>query len=146
MSRNIITKRAITTLGVEQTPKEDPYVSKIIKLIPADIISVYLAVFNIVKSNNQNADGNSTLQWIVFGLLLAITPFYFKKVAQINTTKQIVFLHNFICRLGILIRRTFGRCKYWGLHGTVFRCCISSHLYFAYSITLQSNRIKIIIN
>lgn len=91
MSRNIITKRAITTLGVEQTPKEDPYVSKIIKLIPADIISVYLAVFNIVKSNNQSADGNSTLQWIVFGLLLAITPFYLKKVAQINTTKQIVF-------------------------------------------------------
>ena len=91
MSRNIITKRAITTLGVKQTPKEDPYVSKIIKLIPADIISVYLAVFNIVKSNNQNADGNSTLQWIVFGLLLAITPFYLKKVAQINTTKQIVF-------------------------------------------------------
>jgi hypothetical protein len=91
MSRNIITKGLITTLGAEETSKEDPYVSKIIKLIPADIISVYLAVFNIVKSNSQNADGNSTLQWIVFGLILVITPFYLKKVAQINTSKQIMF-------------------------------------------------------
>jgi len=89
MSRNIISKRTISALA--ETPKEDPYVSKIIKLIPADIISVYLAVFNIIKSNNQNAEGNPTLQWIVFGLMLLITPFYLKKVAQINTTKQTIF-------------------------------------------------------
>jgi len=90
MSRNIISKSTISALDAGQTPKEDPYVSKIIKLIPADIISVYLAVFNIVKSNNLNPDGNTTLQWIVFGLVLIITPFYLKKVAQINTTKQII--------------------------------------------------------
>jgi len=89
MSRSIISKKTIYALG--ETPKEDPYVSKIIKLIPADIISVYLAIFNIIKSNNQNPDGNPTLQWIVFGLMIIITPFYLKKVALINTTKQIVF-------------------------------------------------------
>lgn len=89
MSRSIISKRTISALG--DTQKEDPYVSKIIKLIPSDIISVYLAVFNIIKSTNQNAEGNSTLQWIVFFLILLITPFYLKKVAQIKTTKQIIF-------------------------------------------------------
>jgi len=71
-------------------PKEDPYFSKVIKLIPADIVSVYLAVFNIIKSNSQNSGRNAALQWIVFGLILIITPFYLKKVAKIVTVKQII--------------------------------------------------------
>jgi len=88
MSRNIITKKGISAL---QTQEEDPYVSKIIKLIPADIISVYLAVFNIIKSSDKNPEANQTLQWIVFGLILVITPFYLKKFAKIDTTRQIIF-------------------------------------------------------
>lgn len=91
MSRSIITKKLLSTLNEEQKSKEDPYVSKIIKLIPADIISVYLAVFNIIKSSTQNQGNNINLQWIVFILILLITPFYLKKVAKIETLQQIVF-------------------------------------------------------
>jgi hypothetical protein len=92
MSRSIITKRTIALLDpVQFTPKEDPYFSKIIKLIPADIISVYFAVFNLLKSNNQNPDFNPVLQLIVFGLFLLITPFYLKKIAKVISAKQIIY-------------------------------------------------------
>lgn len=74
MSRSIISKRTITSLDVAP-PKEDPYVSKVIKLVPVEIITVYSAVFNIIKSNTQNAEGNATLQWIIFAVIFVITPF-----------------------------------------------------------------------
>ena len=73
------------------TPKEDLYFSKIIKLIPADIISVYFAVFNLIKGNNQHPEHNQIMQLIVFGLFFLITPFYLKKIAKIISLKQIVY-------------------------------------------------------
>ena len=92
MSRSIYTQRTISALDPGQlSPKADQYVSEIIKLIPADIISVYLAVFNLIKTNHQNPENNSVIQLIVFGLFLLITPFYLKKIAKIISTKQIVY-------------------------------------------------------
>jgi hypothetical protein len=92
MSRSIITKLTIALLDpIQFTPKEDPYFSKIIKLIPADIISVYFGVFNLIKSNNQNPDFNPVLQLIVFGLFLLIIPFYLKKIAGVISVKQIIY-------------------------------------------------------
>ena len=89
MSRSIITKRTIALMDpIQFTPKEDPYFSKIIKLIPADIISVYFALFNLIKNNNQNPDFNPVLQLIVFGLFLLITPFYLKKLARVISANK----------------------------------------------------------
>jgi hypothetical protein len=91
MSRSIITKRMISTEGPGQfTPKEDPYFSTIIKLIPADIISVYFALFSLIRANKQNPDNNDILQLILFGVFLLITPFYLKKIAKVISMKQII--------------------------------------------------------
>jgi hypothetical protein len=92
MSRSIITKRTISALDPGQlTPKADPYFSTIIKLIPADIISVYFALFNLIKTNKQNPENNDILQLIIFGIFLLITPFYLKKIAKVISVKQIIF-------------------------------------------------------
>lgn len=91
MSRNIITRGRFNTLDNKPGQEDDKYVSKIIKLVPAEIISVYLAVFNLIESNTQQPAGSKTLQWIVFLLIVIITPFYLKKVAKITTTRQILF-------------------------------------------------------
>ena len=56
MSRNIIPKGQFSTLVNQTANQEDKYISKIIKLIPAEIVSVYLAVFNIADSNRQQPD------------------------------------------------------------------------------------------
>jgi hypothetical protein len=92
MSRNIITRRSVKNSDpVQLVPKADPYFSEIIKLIPADIISVYFAVFNLIKNYNQNPDRNKILQFVVFGIFLIVTPFYLKKIAGIISVKQIIF-------------------------------------------------------
>lgn len=91
MSRNIITKREITTKDAKTDHPEDPYVSKLIKLIPADIVGVYLAVFNLLDIGGQGNSGNKSIELIVFSLILIITPFYLKRVAGITTARQIIF-------------------------------------------------------
>ena len=92
MSRSIISKNSVSSSDPGQlTPKEDPYFSRIIKLVPADIISVYFAVFNLIRSNNQNPDQNNVFQLVVFGVFLIITPFYLKKAAKIIPVKQIIY-------------------------------------------------------
>jgi len=73
------------------TVKEDPWYSTIVKLIPAEIISVYFAVFNLIRGNKQLPDNNDVLQLIIFGIFLLITPVYLKKVAKIESAKQIVY-------------------------------------------------------
>jgi hypothetical protein len=99
MSRIIITRKMVSSFPPGLfTIKEDPWYSTIIKLIPAEIISVYFAVFNLIRLNKQHPDNNDILQLIVFGLFLLITPFYLKKVARIESAKQIVF-----CSLAFMI-------------------------------------------
>jgi len=97
MPRQIVTKKRLRQIGVAAAPEEDKYTSKIIKLIPADIISVYLAVFSLIKSQGQNSKGNHTLQWIVFVIIAIITPFYLKSVAKIESAKQIVLCFISFC-------------------------------------------------
>lgn len=91
MSRDINSKRQIGALVNQTASQEDKYVSKIIKLIPAEIVSVYLAIFNIIDSFKNNSEGKAKLQWVVFVLILFITPFYLKKIARITSTNQVLF-------------------------------------------------------
>jgi hypothetical protein len=92
MSRIIITRKMVSSFPPGLfTIKEDPWYSTIIKLIPAEIISVYFAVFNLIKVNKQRPDNNDILQLIVFGLFLIITPFYLNRIARIESAKQITF-------------------------------------------------------
>jgi len=108
MSRNIIApqKRVLVASDADvpfksaATPPaadQDTYTSKIIKMIPADIISVYLGVFTIIK-NTDAQTSHTILQWIVFGAVLLITPFYLWKVAGITSKKQVM-----VCTLSFLI-------------------------------------------
>ena len=100
---------ARTTATVEQ----DNYMSRLVKLVPAEIITAYLFLFNQIKGNGYNADNNPTLQWIVFALVLTVTPFYLYKVAGIRLVSQIVictvsFVVWVVCIGGPLDGRTLG--------------------------------------
>lgn len=91
MPRQIITKQNMTLSRADDN-KEDPYVNKLLKLIPADVIAVYLTVFNLIKAYQRSDGGtNTTFQWIVFIAILLITPFYLKFIAKIESTLQIIF-------------------------------------------------------
>ncbi|KQR66970.1 hypothetical protein [Pedobacter sp. Leaf176] len=89
MSRNIIKILPGSVTASSNGNTDDPYMAKLVKLVPAEIISIYLAVFTVLKGLNGNPEGNNTLQWIVFVLMLIITPFYLRKVAKIESWRQI---------------------------------------------------------
>lgn len=103
MSRNIVTQAdvaaspAFKTLA-DGTPdpaaapkKEDKYTDKLIKLIPGEIVSVYLAVYAFVKSSSYDPADQQLLQWIVFTAILVLTPVYLYKMAGVTKWTQILF-------------------------------------------------------
>lgn len=91
MSRSIKIKDQPGVRTLDPPESSDPYVSKLIKLIPAEIIGVYLSVFNLIGMEGESGPSRDTLHLIVFGLILVITPFYLKRVAKIKENRQIVF-------------------------------------------------------
>ena len=97
MSRQIKTGKkpaGFTTAG--QTEEKDPFLERLVKLVPADVISVYMATFTIIK--NQATGNKDALQWIIFGVIGLILPFYLKKLGNVSDIKQIV-----ICIISYLI-------------------------------------------
>lgn len=79
--------------GFDDTPapkqkEPDNWVGRVIKEIPADVIAVYLAVAGIIKSIN-NASVQNNFHWVVFFLLLVMTPLYQWRVKKITKWLQI---------------------------------------------------------
>lgn len=61
----------------------DNYASQIVKLIPIEIVGVYLGISNLIA-------GQYLVQWIIFFAILVITPFYLRRVANISDKAQII--------------------------------------------------------
>lgn len=91
MSRSIKIQPQPGVRSLDTEESADPYVSKLIKLIPAEIIGVYLSVFNLIGMEGESGPSRNTLHLIVFGLILVITPFYLKRVAKIKENRQVIF-------------------------------------------------------
>lgn len=76
MGRRIITKDDITKAAQVQP---DDYKSKIIKYIPAEIVTAYVTLEGIIKSSTQ---ATVEIYWIIFLILLALTPLYIWRVTN----------------------------------------------------------------
>jgi hypothetical protein len=83
MGRNIITIADQTGVQNDNVPGQVPdnYASQIVKLIPIEIVGVYLGISNLIKEYY-------TIQWFIFGIILVLTPIYLKKVAGISDKAQ----------------------------------------------------------
>lgn len=89
MGRNIVPQRTRTTqeLPESSTPvTPDNYASQIVKLIPTEIVGVYLGLQNLFSSVTNPTQ--AFVQGILFLVILGITPFYLKSVAGITDSKQ----------------------------------------------------------
>ncbi len=93
MARNIVTEQKIELLKIADnnpTPKPDNYSAQIIKLIPADVVGVYLGISALISTQGSISDHVSMiLQMVTFVLILIITPFYLWKAAGITDKIQI---------------------------------------------------------
>ncbi|WP_205510190.1 hypothetical protein [Longitalea arenae] len=90
MSRQIQRKSAPGVIRPQAANNEDPYLAKVIKLVPADVIAVYLGVFTLIKNQAPKPGDDAPMQWIVLALVLIIMPFYLKRAAGIKDGKQIM--------------------------------------------------------
>lgn len=86
MSRQIIGKPRIGPS--DPSVQTDNYADRIIKMIPADIVAVYLACNTAV----QQFKGAYHWYWYVFLIILLLTPFYLIRVLEIKHWVQIVLM------------------------------------------------------
>lgn len=98
MGRSIITTTKqpglISAKVVGQGDQPDNYANQIIKLIPADVVGVYIAISKLLETADWTYP---TLQWSVFFIILLITPFYLKRTdSQIDKRQIMVATLSFI--------------------------------------------------
>lgn len=69
-------------------PAGDSYNDRLVKMIPSDVVALYLACNTAVSTFH----GTSSTYWIVFFFILLILPFYLKRIAGVTETMQIVVM------------------------------------------------------
>ena len=78
-------------------PKSDNYQSRLLKLIPTEIVGVYIFISGLIPSEPK-ATKYGNLLLIVFGLLFIINPLYLRYAADVTNKKQI-----WICTIGFAV-------------------------------------------
>lgn len=82
MGRRIVTTRLESGSSKEAV---DGYQDRLIKYIPADINTAWLALTGIVKSATINSQSQSIVLWILFAILLLLTPIWtWKETSEPN--------------------------------------------------------------
>lgn len=78
-------------------PKDENYQSRLLKLIPTEVVGVYIFINGIIPDDSS---GNKfiILRWVIFGLLFIINPFYLRYASAVSNKKQIV-----ICTIGFAV-------------------------------------------
>src|SRR5574340_529342 len=92
MERTIITKRDVQVMPkAVATPiqKEDNYLSRLLKYIPAESVSAYMTLDGLVRSS-QNQLSLQIGLWAVFGIGLIGTWFYLWKLYNVTKIGQLV--------------------------------------------------------
>jgi hypothetical protein len=71
------------------TPTADDYWNRLLKYIPIEVIGVYLAASDAVASVTGHTK-RETVLWIIFGVVLAVTPIYLRNVVGIVRPRQLI--------------------------------------------------------
>ena len=73
-------------------PDQD-YKSKLLKLIPTEIIAAYMVIHGIFEGQGVQVgekDLTHIVGWSVFSALLLLTPLYLVKIQNVKTTAQVI--------------------------------------------------------
>ena len=101
MKENNVSEAEAKEVLESNLPKSDNYQSRLLKLIPTEIVGVYIFINGLLPVDPV---GNKyiILQWIIFGLLFIINPLYLRYASAVTNKKQIVICTVGFCRLGFL--------------------------------------------
>jgi hypothetical protein len=103
MSRAIITKRDITRANAQAqavpspqaqavpTPQApDDYRAKLMKYIPGEVVSLYVALEAVVKTSSTSPAQAQGAYWLVFGVCLIGTPLYLWRLGKVHKSAQLL--------------------------------------------------------
>ncbi len=87
-SKNINAIQSRLPEAEREKVKPDDYLTKILKYIPAEVVALYVTLYNIAYA--ARADIPFTLiVWIIFGIGIIGTVLYLLRVAKVNDWSQI---------------------------------------------------------
>lgn len=90
MSRTIVTGMNVpadTPTGTKQLPsKPDDYTSRLLKYIPAEVITLYLTLTSILRSS---MDTGQALEWFAFAIGTIATPLYLWRLQKVHKVVQL---------------------------------------------------------
>lgn len=75
-------------LRSDDTARGDDLKSRIIKMIPGEIVAAYIACNTAITQ----FEGTDATYWIVFALIILLTPFYLRRIMQIKDLVQILIM------------------------------------------------------
>ena len=87
MRREIISQSQVGSFG--PTAQADDYADRLVKMIPAEIVSLYLFLHSYVSENGANKQ--NWFLWSILLLLCILTPLYLKRIMSVVDGKQIFF-------------------------------------------------------
>lgn len=93
MSRAISYAKPTGTRGLGERPADD-YYDRLVKLIPAEVIGVYLSMIAVAKSDD---DIPLFVPWLVFFFGFVATYYYSKIVLEIKETRQLAVMVGAFC-------------------------------------------------
>lgn len=102
MSREVITASDVKTArtardaggelaaGSKRVPTEDKYADRLIKYIPAEVISVFLFTNGLLRTADKQIPPKTSevLGWVIFGFLLIMTVVYLAGVLGVKKKLQ----------------------------------------------------------
>lgn len=93
LMRTIITSKNYDRIKTEsgEEPNIDDYFTKILKLIPADIVAAWLLISGMVQLTKTDPTvPYFILIWVCFVALLGVVPIYLWKVTNVKERLQII--------------------------------------------------------
>jgi hypothetical protein len=87
LANNVDAGKANAVLD-KNMPKADNYQSRLLKLIPSEVIAVYIFINGIIGNDTSNK--YLVLKWVVFGVLFVINPLYIRYATNVTNWKQIL--------------------------------------------------------
>lgn len=96
IKENAVTSEDADNVLNENLPKPDNYQTRLLKLIPTEVVAVYVFISGLI----QGGEGSNydILRWVVFGILFLINPFYLRYVTNVTNIRQII-----ICTIGFAV-------------------------------------------
>jgi len=79
-------------------PQADNYQSRLLKLIPTEVVGVYIFINGLLPEGIDGQKKYLVLQWAILGILFFINPLYLWYVSNVTNKKQLV-----ICTIGFAV-------------------------------------------